>query len=86
VFILRVLKNTEVGSAYLKFDFNMRRDVASLHFSTFQNNKGSQWEPLLPCQVSNLNSSDPESDVLPITPQGRIREAQFWRASGKVKN
>ena len=25
---------------------------------------------LLPDQVSNLNSSDPESDVLPITPSG----------------
>ncbi len=25
---------------------------------------------MLPRQVSNLNSSEPESDVLPITPQG----------------
>jgi hypothetical protein len=27
----------------------------------------------LSCQGSNLNSSDPESDVLPITPQDRIK-------------
>jgi hypothetical protein len=28
---------------------------------------------MLSCQVSNLNSSDPESDVLPITPQDNFR-------------
>lgn len=26
---------------------------------------------LLPRQESNLNSSDPESDVLPVTPRGK---------------
>lgn len=28
---------------------------------------------LLPDQGSNLNSPDPESDVLPITPSGSVR-------------
>ncbi len=32
---------------------------------------------LLLCQGSNLNSSDPESDVLPITPQSIIEAANI---------
>ena len=31
----------------------------------------AETEPLLPLLESNQDSSDPESDVLPITPRGR---------------
>lgn len=41
---------------------------------------------MLSCQVSNLNSSDPETDVLPITPQDNFHylepnvfvETNYW--------
>lgn len=31
----------------------------------------------LPCQGSNLETSDPESDVLPVTPQGNFCAAKL---------
>jgi hypothetical protein len=41
--------------------------------SGFENPKLTQFlNDWLPRQESNLDSSDPESDVLPITPQGNI--------------
>ena len=48
---------------------------------------------LLSCQVSNLNSSDPETDVLPITPQdsfmvdpSRLELELFWTKTRRVAN
>jgi len=45
---------------------------------------------LLPRQESNLDSSDPESDVLPVTPQGNrafpIYEKCERKAIGKMVN
>ena len=35
---------------------------------------------LLPCQDSNLNYRDPESRVLPITPQGKIMRAKITKS------
>jgi hypothetical protein len=34
---------------------------------------------LLSRQVSNLNSSDPESDVLPITPRDNFEVANIYK-------
>ena len=34
-------------------------------------------------QVSNLNSSDPESDVLPITPRDNFEVANIEKPQGK---
>lgn len=47
-----------MGSSFLFF-------ISNLHFSFFT--------LLLPRQGSNLDSSDPESDVLPITPRGNLQ-------------
>ncbi len=46
-------------------------------FSTCRNKKIRRCGFLLSRQVSNLNSSDPESDVLPITPRDNLEGANI---------
>ncbi len=52
---------------------------AGAGFSPFRRNKKSRRNGmfLLLCQGSNLNFSDPESDVLPITPQSSLEAANI---------
>ena len=56
-------------------------------------NRGYYFDYLLSRQVSNLNSSDPETDVLPITPQdsfmvdpSRLELELFWTKTRRVAN
>jgi hypothetical protein len=51
--------------------------IVRINFSTCRNKKIRWCGFLLSRQVSNLNSSDPESDVLPITPRDNFEAANI---------
>ncbi len=54
------------------------RSALGINFSTCRDKKSRKGSRLLLSrQVSNLNSSDPESDVLPITPRDNFEAANI---------
>jgi hypothetical protein len=71
---LRVDENGGTTTTKLFVPYAIKKITSNLNADDFFN--------LLSCQGSNLDSSDPESDVLPVTPQDNMHMKHSFLKSG----